>query len=148
MLSTFKSTPIFANIQLRNAFTGTRYAKSHEYIKAEGNGIAKFGISDYAQKALGDLVYIEAPTVGASKKKGETTCVVESVKSVSDVYAPANMEVIETNPALASDPTLLNKDPEGKGWIAKVKLANLDDFETLLDASAYKKHCETEHAHH
>jgi glycine cleavage system H protein len=73
---------------------------------------------------------------------------VESVKSVSDVYAPVSCEVIESNAALKSDPTLLNKDPENKGWIAKVKLTKLDEFESLLDPAAYKAHCEAEHAAH
>ena len=78
----------------------------------------------------------------------EGLAVVESVKSVSDVFAPAGLEVLETNKALTADPTLLNKDPEGKGWIAKVRLTKLDEFDTLLDADAYKKHCAEEDARH
>jgi len=147
MLSTTAHTLAFS-LATRTAFTGTRYAKSHEYLTAEGNGIARVGISDYAQKALGDLVFVELPAAGAKKKTGDGLAVVESVKSVSDVYAPASLEVLETNKALTADPTLLNKDPEGKGWIAKVRLTNLDEFDNLLDASAYKKHCAEEDAHH
>ena len=82
------------------------------------------------------------------RHKQEGLAVVESVKSVSDVFAPVGLEVLETNKALTADPTLLNKDPEGKGWIAKVRLSKLDEFDTLLDADAYKKHCAAEDAHH
>jgi len=117
-------------------------------VTAEGGSTARIGISEYAQHALGDLVFVELPAVGATRKQGETISVVESVKSVSDVYAPVSCEVLEVNKKLVADPTLLNKDPENKGWIARVKLTRLDEFESLLDADQYKAHCAKEHAAH
>ena len=112
------------------------FSDDHEYVKVEG-GIATVGISDYAQQALGDVVYVELPKTGASLKAGDQAGVVESVKSASEVYAPVSGEVTEINDALEGDPGLVNQDPLGKGWFYKVKLANEGELAQLKDENAY-----------
>ena len=112
------------------------FTREHEWIRIEGD-IATVGISDHAQQALGDIVFAEVPEVGRTLSKGQEAAVVESVKAASDVYAPIAGEVIESNPALADDPSLINRDPEGEGWFFKLKLANPSDAESLMDEDAY-----------
>ena len=118
---------------------GLRYAKSHEWLKLEGDGTATIGISDYAQNSLGDITYVQMPKVGAVLKAGETFGVVESVKAASDVYAPVAGTVLATNPALESAPETVNQSPYDAGWMMKLKLSNPADAATLLDAGAYTK---------
>ena len=113
-------------------FTG-----EHEWIRVEGN-IATIGISDHAQQALGDIVFAEVPVTGRALNKGDEAAVVESVKAASDVYSPVAGEVIEGNPALADDPALINRDPEGEGWFFKMALADASELDGLMDETAYR----------
>ena len=114
-------------------FTG-----EHEWIRVEGD-TATIGISDHAQHALGDIVFAEVPEQGRSLNKGDEAAVVESVKAASDVYAPIAGEVIEGNPALADDPSLVNRDPEGEGWFFKMTLADKAELAGLMDEAAYRE---------
>ncbi len=113
-----------------------RYNESHEWVRAEG-GVATVGITHHAQEELSELVYVELPEVGKVVEKGDPVAVVESVKAASDIYAPVSGEVVETNAELESDPSKVNGDPYGAGWIFKIKLAAEGDLDALLDASAY-----------
>jgi glycine cleavage system H protein len=115
-----------------------RFTKTHEWLKAEGDE-ALIGLSDYAQHELGDIVFIELPEVGKTVAQGDVLTTVESVKSVSEVYAPLAGEVTEVNTALEGAPGLVNADPYGAGWIARVKLANPKDLTALLSAEDYAK---------
>ncbi len=114
-----------------------RYAKSHEWLKLEGDGTATVGITDYAQGSLGDITYVQLPKVGAVLGKGAAFGVVESVKAASDVYAPVGGSVVAVNTALDSAPETLNKDPYGAGWILRLKPSDPAEAGALLDASAY-----------
>jgi len=118
-------------------FTG-----EHEWIRVEGD-VATIGISDHAQQALGDIVFAEVPEQGRSVNKGDEAAVVESVKAASDVYAPIAGEVIEGNPALADDPALINRDPEGEGWFFKMTLADASELDGLMNESAYREWVKT-----
>ena len=117
---------------------GLRYAKSHEWLKPEGDGTATIGISAYAQDSLGDITFVQLPKAGAKFKAGEPFGVVESVKAASDLYAPAAGVVVAANAALASNPELVNKAPYGEGWIVRMKLDNPGDAVALLDAAGYE----------
>lgn len=112
------------------------FSEDHEYIRIEGN-VGTVGISDYAQKALGDVVYVELPKIGAKVTKGGQAGVVESVKSASELYSPVTGEVVEINADLAKDPALVNSDPLGKAWFFKVKIANDSELTGLKDESSY-----------
>jgi glycine cleavage system H protein len=114
-----------------------QYTKDHEWILIAGD-TGTVGITDYAQGELGDVVFVELPTAGKTVKQGESFGTIEAVKAVSDLYAPVAGSVIETNPELAKTPELVNKDPYGKGWMVKVKLANPAEAGALLSAAAYK----------
>lgn len=115
------------------------YSKDHEWLKEHGDGTATIGITDYAQEMLTDIVFVELPKIGKKVKQGEAMAVVESVKSVSEVYAPASGEITKTNTALEETPELINKDAFGEGWIAEIKLADVSEIKTLLDAASYEK---------
>lgn len=117
--------------------TGRKYSKDHEWAKDNGDGTATVGISDYAQEMLTDIVFVELPAIGKKVAKGAPLAVVESVKSVSDVYAPVSGEVIAVNSALEDDPALVNRDAFGDGWIAKMKMDNAAELDSLMDAAAY-----------
>jgi len=112
------------------------FSEDHEYIRIE-NGVGTVGVTDFAQKALGDVVYVELPKIGASLTKGGQAGVVESVKSASELYSPVSGEVVEINAALSGDPALVNTDPLGKAWFFKVKIANENDLSGLKDEAAY-----------
>ena len=114
-----------------------KYARTHEWLRPEDDGSVTLGISDHAQEALGDLVFVEIPEVGRSVTPGEACAVVESVKAASDVYSPIAGEVTAVNEALASQPELLNSDPYGEGWIMKIRPAFGIETPELLDAKAY-----------
>jgi glycine cleavage system H protein len=115
-----------------------KYTPDHEWIELDGDeGIATIGITEHAQDALGDVVFVDLPAVGAQFKKSDVAGVVESVKAAADVYAPVSGEVLEVNEELRNDPSLANTDPLGKGWFFKVKMSNLGEFDELLDAPAY-----------
>ena len=117
-----------------------KYTKSHEWVRKEPDGTVTVGISDHAQGALGDLVFVEVPEVGRALKKGGAAAVVESVKAASDVYSPVSGEVIANNSdALGATPELVNSDPYGQGWLFKVKPSNSGELASLLDAQAYEK---------
>jgi len=118
-----------------------KYTKEHEWIKVEG-GTATVGITDYAQDALGDVVYVELPKKGAAVEQSKGAAVVESVKSASDVYAPASGAVTEANGRLETNPELVNKSPYGDGWMFKLKLKNPSDLEGLMSAGEYRKYVE------
>jgi glycine cleavage system H protein len=113
-----------------------RYSKEHEWVRAE-DGRATIGITSFAADELGDIVFIELPEVGATVSQFGTFGVVESVKAVSDLFAPVSGEVAEVNEALRDAPELLNADPYGEGWIARVTLADAAELDNLLDAAAY-----------
>lgn len=113
------------------------FTREHEWIRVEGD-TATVGISDHAQQALGDIVFAEVPDAGRTLNKGQEAAVVESVKAASDVYAPAGGEVLEGNPAVADDPALINRDPEGEGWFFKLRLSNPSEVDGLMDESSYR----------
>ena len=116
-----------------------KYLDSHEWARVESDGTVTIGISDHAQGALGDLVFVEVPEVGKSLSKGGAAAVVESVKAASDVYSPVSGEVVAANDSLGSSPELVNSDPYGAGWLFKIKPSNTAELQQLLDAKAYEK---------
>jgi glycine cleavage system H protein len=116
-----------------------KYVKSHEWVKRLADGTLLIGITDHAQHALGDLVFVEVPKAGRKLAANESCAVVESVKAASDVYAPVAGEVIEGNAALTDAPETLNSDPYGAGWMWKLKPSNPADVDALLDAAGYQK---------
>jgi glycine cleavage system H protein len=119
-----------------------RFTRDHEYISASG-GVATVGISEHAQSALGDIVFVDLPQVGATFKKGDAAAVVESVKAASDVFAPASGEVVEVNDKLADNPSLVNEDAQGQGWLFKLKLSDPSEAEGLMDDDAYAEYLKT-----
>lgn len=118
-----------------------RFTKDHEWINTEGDS-ATVGITAYAQAQLGDIVYVELPTVGQEVQQGKEAAVVESVKAASEIYAPVSGTVTEANPALESEPSLVNSEPEAGAWFFKIKLANIGELDTLMDEAAYKSYLE------
>ena len=119
-----------------------RFTKDHEWIELDGD-VATVGITAYAAEQLGDVVYVELPSVGKALKTGEGMAVVESVKAASDVYAPLDGEVTEVNEALSSTPETVNAQPEGEGWFAKVRVANTAAIDALMDRAAYEQFLQT-----
>lgn len=115
----------------------TRYTKDHEWVRLEGDGTATVGITDHAQSALGDIVYVELPEPGRDVTEGEACAVVESVKAASDIYAPLAGTVLETNQVLVDDPALANRSPTDEGWFFRLTLADEAGFEDLMDESDY-----------
>jgi glycine cleavage system H protein len=116
-----------------------RYTKDHEWAKVEGN-VLTVGITDHAQKALGDIVFVELPAAGRALKKGEAFGVVESIKAVSDLYAPVAGKVIESHQALADDPALINRDPHGQAWMVKIQVDSASALGELMTAGDYEKY--------
>ena len=121
-----------------------KYATSHEWVRLEGD-IAIVGITDHAQEALGDLVFVELPDLGDTVNAGDEAGVVESVKAASDIYAPVSGEVIELNPALEDTPELINTDPYGEGWMYKIRVSDMAELDDLLSADEYDEQVATEH---
>ena len=119
-----------------------RYTKEHEWVRLE-DGIAVVGITDHAQEALGDVVFVELPEPGREVEEGEACAVVESVKAASDVYAPLAGRVTEMNQAIVDDPGLVNRDSAGEGWFFKLALADEAAFAALMDEAGYKAFLET-----
>ena len=113
------------------------FTREHEWVRVEGN-TATVGISDHAQQALGDIVFAEVPEAGRELTKGQEAAVVESVKAASDVYAPVGGKVVEGNAAVADDPALVNRDPEGEGWFFKLELSDAGQVDGLMDEAAYR----------
>jgi glycine cleavage system H protein len=116
----------------------TRYTKDHEYIRLEGDaGIV--GITDYAQSQLGDVVFVELPSIGKTVKKGDEAAVVESVKAASEIYAPVSGEVVEVNSDLEATPGTVNEDPAGRGWFMKIRVTDPSEVEGLLTEEQYQE---------
>lgn len=113
-----------------------KYTQEHEWIAINGD-IATVGISSFAQEQLGDVVFVELPEIGKTVAKGDQTCVVESVKAASEVYAPISGEIVEVNTALTDQPDLVNSDSTGQGWFIKIRLSNADELEALMDEAGY-----------
>jgi glycine cleavage system H protein len=120
-----------------NIPSNLHYTKDHEWVLIEDN-IATVGITDFAQKELGDIVYVEVETLDQTLAKDEVFGTVEAVKTVSDLFLPLSGEIIEFNDSLESDPEKVNSDPYGEGWMVKVKISNPEEIESLLDSEAYK----------
>ena len=120
------------------------YATTHEWAKQDEEGLIVIGISDHAQDALGDIVYVELPEIGQQIIVGEEAGVVESVKAASDIYAPVSGAVAEINEALEDSPETVNQDPYGDGWFFKLKVTDERELDDLLDAEAYQELCENE----
>ena len=116
-----------------------RYNPSHEWLRLE-DGIATVGISDHAQHELTDVVFVELPAIGRMLDAGDPAAVVESVKAANDIYAPAGGEIVEVNPEVEADPSLVNTDPYGKGWIFKLRIKTPAEVTALMDATAYQAH--------
>ena len=114
-----------------------RFAKTHEWAHMEGD-IATVGISNHAQEEISDIVFVDLPKVGQQVTAGQNCCVIESVKSASEIYAPVSGEVVDVNTALANDPALVNREPHGNGWLFKIKMTAPAEYENLLDLNAYK----------
>lgn len=115
------------------------FTETHEWLRVEGD-VATLGLTDYAQGELGDIVFVELPEAGRSLAAGDVLTTVESVKSVSELYAPIECEIVERNAVLEDDPALINSDPYGEGWIAKLKLADGTDLSQFMTAEQYEAH--------
>ena len=116
-----------------------KYTPEHEWIQVQDQGTAVVGITDHAQDALGDVVFVDLPEVGKSYNKGDIAGVVESVKAAADVYMPLTGEVTEANEELRTNPSLANKEPLGRGWFFKIRIKDMAEFDALMDEPAYKK---------
>jgi len=120
-----------------------KYSKSHEWVRQDGDTVA-VGITDYAQDQLGDVVFVELPSVGKTVSAGDSIAVVESVKTASDIYAPVAGEVVEVNVALGDKPELLNSSPFKEGWMFKIRPSQPEGLETLMNAAAYRQFAESQ----
>jgi len=125
---------------LANIPDDLRYTEEHEYVRKTGDGLVEIGITDYAQGELGDVVYVELPSVGTKLGKHDVFGTIEAVKAVSELYSPVAGEVVEINARLDGEPALVNNDPYGDGWMIKMRLSNAADRDGLMDAGAYKAH--------
>ena len=114
-----------------------KFASTHEWAYIE-NGVATVGISDHAQHEISDIVFVELPKVGTKVEQGKSCCVIESVKSASDIYAPMSGEIVEVNQAAADNPSIVNQEPHGDGWLFKIKISNQDEVKNLLSFEDYK----------
>lgn len=123
---------------------GLKYAKSHEWIRSEGDGVVTIGITDHAQELLGDMVFIELPDVDTEFDTEDECAVVESVKAASDVYTPLAGTITEVNEGVVDAPELANQDPYGDGWLFKMKIADQAEYDALLDAGEYAELVEEE----
>ena len=121
----------------------TKYAKSHEYVHVEGE-TGTIGITDYAQKELGDVVFVELPQVGTQLEAGDELGSIESVKAVSELFSPVSGEVVEVNEALAEKPELVNTDPYGDGWMIRIKVNDASELDELMPADEYEEYIQTE----
>jgi glycine cleavage system H protein len=117
-----------------------KYTEEHEYIRTTSDGVAEIGITDYAQGELGDVVYVELPSVGTKLGKHDVFGTIEAVKAVSELFSPVAGEVVEINPRLDQEPALVNSDPYGAGWMIRIRPDDAGAVEALLDATAYKTH--------
>lgn len=124
----------------------SRYAKSHEYVHVEGD-IGTIGITEYAQKELGDVVFVELPQVGSQLEHGDELGSIESVKAVSELFAPVSGEVVEVNEALRDKPELVNTDPYGDGWMVRIKMTDATEVDELMSAEEYEEYTQAESGH-
>ncbi|WP_067517422.1 glycine cleavage system protein GcvH [Endozoicomonas ascidiicola] len=129
---------------MSNIPTDLRYLTSHEWVRVEGGGVVTIGITEHAQEALGDVVFVELPEVGTVLAAGEEAGAVESVKAASEIYAPLTGEILEANPALEEAPETVNTDPYVEGWFFKMKLKDEGELGELMDAEAYAEFVESE----
>ncbi|UTW44761.1 glycine cleavage system protein GcvH [bacterium SCSIO 12696] len=129
---------------MSEVISGLKYIASHEWIRDEGDGTVTVGITDHAQEALGDIVFVELPEVGAELSAGDDAGVVESVKAASDIYSPVSGEVVAINDDLEDAPETANSSPYGDGWFFQIKLSDASELESLLDADAYQEVCDNE----
>jgi len=125
-----------------------RYTSTHEWVRVDEDGLVTVGISDFAQSALGDVVFVELPEIDGEVDAEQDVAVVESVKAASDIYAPVAGVIAEINESVAEDPSLLNADPYGEGWIFKLRVDSIESFDDLLGADEYQEHCEAEDQDH
>ena len=124
-------------LTMANVPANLKYSNDHEWLRVEGD-VAVIGITDYAQSQLGDIVFVDVPTVGETIEANEVFGSIEAVKTVSDAFSPVSGEVIEFNEAVEADSSLVNKDPYGEGWLVKIKMSNPAEVDGLLDAAAYE----------
>jgi len=124
--------------------TDLRFSRSHEWARLEEDGSVTVGISDHAQDALGDVVFVELPDLGAQFSAADEAGVVESVKAASDIYSPLGGEIIAVNTALEDSPETINRDPYGEGWLFRLRVTDVADLDELLDAAAYTEHLEAD----
>ena len=122
---------------MANVPANLKYSNDHEWLRVEGD-VAVIGITDYAQSQLGDIVFVDVPTLDETIEANEVFGSIEAVKTVSDAFTPVSGEVIEFNEAVEADPSLVNKDPYGEGWLVKIKMSNPAEVDGLLDAAAYE----------
>ncbi|MBE8596426.1 glycine cleavage system protein GcvH [Xenorhabdus sp. BG5] len=115
-----------------------KYTESHEWVRSEGNGEYTVGITEHAQKLLGDMVFVDLPEIGTEVNSGDDCAVVESVKAASDIYAPVGGKIIAVNPDLENSPELVNSEPYNEGWLFRVKIADESELANLLDAESYR----------
>ena len=139
LISSGRIAAVRAGTPLSNIPEGLRYTKDHEWAKLEGKRV-RMGITDFAQSELTDVVYVEAPPIGKAVKQGEPLGTVESVKAVSEIFAPLSGTVVEVNKALVDQPELVNKDPYGAGWMVVLESSNSNEAKALMDAAAYRRH--------
>ncbi|HBL7015276.1 TPA: glycine cleavage system protein GcvH [Serratia marcescens] len=123
---------------MSNVPTELKYASSHEWVRAEGNGVYTVGITEHAQELLGDMVFVDLPEVGRTVAAGEDCAVAESVKAASDIYAPISGEIVAVNAELESSPELVNSEPYGEGFLFQIKASDEGELANLLDAAAYQ----------
>ena len=116
----------------------SKYVKTHEWAYLE-NGVATVGISEYAQQEIGDIVFVDLPKIGTQVTAGQNCCVIESVKSASEIYAPVSGEIVEVNQAVADDPALVNRAAHGDGWLFKIKASKPEEYDGLMDLQTYKE---------
>lgn len=121
-----------------NIPTNAKYTKTHEWVRSENDGTATIGITEHAQEALGDMVFVELPEIGKQITAGKECGVIESVKSASDLYAPISGEVTANNDAVTTTPALLNQDPQNSGWLFRVRVKDTKELDALMDAAAYE----------
>jgi len=122
---------------MSNTPTELKYAATHEWVRLMGDDLIEVGLTDYAQESLGDVVYVELPEVGSSVSAAQKCCAVESVKAASDIYAPLSGEIIEVNLALDENPELINQGPYDKGWMFRIRCADVSDLDRLLSSDSY-----------
>ena len=116
----------------------SKYTKTHEWAYME-NGVVTVGISEYAQQEIGDIVFVDLPKIGTQVTAGQNCCVIESVKSASEIYAPVSGEIVEVNEAVSADPALVNRAAHSDGWLFKIKASKPEEYDGLLDLNAYKE---------